>query len=98
MLVANDTIHLVVEASGFGIFILGYLDYRSRNKKEVERQVEMHAENKHRLETLADFHEEQKVRNGKLDEQISQLALQSARVIQLAEGQERRLRMLEDRQ
>lgn len=92
-----DAVHLAAEVAAFGLFVLGYLDFRKRTKKEAWSRADMHSQNKHRLETLADFHEEQKVRNGKLDEQINQLSLHSARLIQLAEGQERRLRMLEDR-
>jgi len=71
---------------------------KERKEREgiLEKQTSMHVENQQQLRHLADFHEEQMRVNLRRDEQIAQLQQQTVKLTQLAEGQERRLRMLED--
>lgn len=91
-----------------GLFIVAFLAYRSdrvRDKtdvsvardKLVEEQTRMHAENRSRLDTLTQFHAAQQIVNLKRDEQIAQLSQQSATLIEISRGVDRRLEMLEDR-
>lgn len=91
-----------------GLLFLAYVDFRASRAKDagerervkkdlLESQAEMHAENKGRLATLFEFQRAQLILNEKRDQQISLLSTQSARLTELAAGQERRLQMLEDR-
>lgn len=91
-----------------GAFVVAWLAYRGDRKKDerdrlavrvnlASEQAKNHAENSQRLDNLTAFHTAQQVLNGKRDEQISQLCQQTASLIQIASGQERRLQMLENR-
>ena len=81
--------------------ILTYLlnrrqDTRSRAeaREKLAREAERHSI---RLEQLSNFTEAQTKLNAMRDQQISMLSTQSATLIQMAAGAERRLQMLENR-
>ncbi len=63
----------------------------------LRTQTEMHAENKNRLATLARFHEEQLELNDKRDLQLNELTKQSAMMVEIAKGMDRRLQLIENR-
>lgn len=92
-----ETAKAIGELIGFGVLLIAYLDFRYRRKADTESQITMHAENKSRLENLVLFHKEQDIINKQRDVQINQLMTQTATLMQMASGQERRLQMLEDR-
>jgi hypothetical protein len=93
----------LIEIGMFGIAALAYRKDQAKTRKEQEEgrekllreQVEMHLENRQRLDTLADFHENQLSINNRRDEQIGELKLQTGLLGEMAKGFARRLEMLE---
>lgn len=71
----------------------------SKKEREgiLQAQTKMHTENQIRLEGLAIFQKQQLDVNAKRDVQISELQKQTAVIAQIAEGIDRRLKLLEDR-
>lgn len=91
-----------------GSFVVAYATYLLDRKKDREdrekarekmlsEQTVMHLENKQRLDILMEFQKEQLNVNKKRDEQITLLSSQNSALIQMANGMERRVQMLEDR-
>lgn len=63
----------------------------------LEKQAQMHTENRMKLDQLGNFHSAQLEVNAKRDIQISQLQQQTATLLEVAKGMDRRLQMMEDR-
>lgn len=84
----------VVEMGGF---VVAFLTYRADRSKELKRQDQMHAENRVKLDGFADFTRSQAEINNKRDDQLAMLAMQTATLMQMAAGHERRLEMMENR-
>lgn len=70
---------------------------RSERDTALKTQVEMHVENRNRLDSLARFQTTQVDLNVKRDEQITQLTTQTSTLAEMAKGFNRRLEMVEDR-
>lgn len=88
--------------------ILTWLQYRldrskttaerkEEERKALETQIQMHSENKQRLDALAEFHRAQLLINERWDTQIEQLKLQTTSLTEIAKATNRRLEMLEDK-
>jgi len=94
----------LIDAGLFVIAAGGYVISRKsdirqaieRRDEEMKKQIEMHTENRERLDTLANFHESQLELNEKRDEQISLLRENASSLKHIVEGQDRRLQLLEN--
>jgi hypothetical protein len=86
---------------GLGVAIATYVQgsHKASHERDeaLKQQTQMHTENKERLGVLMDFHDQQKNLNVTRDAQVTELKQQTATLMQMAAGQERRLVMLEDR-
>jgi len=80
-----------------GVFIVAFATLYLDRKKTEKEQIEMYTENQQKLRALTEFHSEQKELNGKRDEQIGELKMQTALIQQSVELSERRLRLIENR-
>jgi chromatin segregation and condensation protein Rec8/ScpA/Scc1 (kleisin family) len=95
----------VIQLAAFSVASCAYFLNRQKDSKDraeardkmIETQTKMHSENQSRLDVLARFHNDQTVINGKRDQQIQELATQTALLTQLTQIMDRRLQSLESR-
>lgn len=89
-----------------GAFIVAYLTYRNDRKKDaqdrseardkmIQTQTQMHAQNSQKLETVTEFTEEQKRINILRDQQIASIREQTAALLEIGRGLDRRMRLME---
>lgn len=90
---------------GLAVAVLTFLSTHRHEAREITKEREalmraqaiMHVENKERLEVLMGFHKEQKELNRTQREQTGMLREQTASLTSIAEGLDRRMRLVEDR-
>lgn len=87
-----------------GVVFIAYLGYRRESKKDsteritvLQSQAVLHNENKLKLDSILEFNKSQAEVNKQRDIQIGLLATQTAQLVTLTQGFDRRLVMLEDK-
>jgi hypothetical protein len=96
------TLGNLVGAAGsiFGV-IIAYLALSRTRRTELDTvlksQTEQHAKNAGKLDSLLSFQEDQIALNQRRDVQVGELQRQTATLIELTKGFNRRLEMMEDR-
>lgn len=98
MQVPNDFYHIhVSNLVEVGVLILAYLGYRKETSKAKTDQLLLHKENQMKMDAIIEFNKSQVEANRQRDTQVNLLSTQTAQLTTLAQGFERRLTMLEDR-
>ena len=77
-------------------FIIAALVYRSGRIKTHNDQLSLHIENQQKLNAVLEFNKLQVEINQKRDQQLAQISIQTATLLQIAQGLDRRITILED--